>query len=297
MTKEPTEAFGNPTPIGLMGLALGCAALAPAELGWTKIMDPKIWLWMMMTAGVLQIYAGIIDLVNKNILGATAFTVYGTLWLIAGWQLGVQAFGDPMVKVYIYIFFLCFTAFMTIGFMMVSLNLTIVFVEFIIIFTLEILAGFYPDFHHLASRLVGILHVMAGFQVLWAAAGGVINNTLGRNIFNQGEPPLKKKETHESTNDFASIRKHIDLREKIIGMMYRHWEGHGWEWISTQEVCDKLGRAPEELAPDFWYLYQKAYVALDEERYKADPEAPKMVRLTAGGADYYGELQMSKFKF
>ena len=27
------------------------------------------------------------------------------------------------------------------------------------------------------------------------------------------------------------------------------------------------------------------------------PEAPKMVRLTAGGADYYGELQMSKFKF
>ena len=294
MAKEQVEFFGNPTPIGLMGLALGCAALAPAELGWTEILDPKIWLWMMMTAGTLQIYAGIIDLLNKNALGATAFTIYGTLWLIAGLQLGAQVLGDPMVKVYIYIIFLCFTAFMAVGFMTVSLNLTIVFIEFIIIFSLEILSGFIPGFHHVATRLVGILHLLAALQVLWAAAGGILNATLGKNVFVQGEPPLKKKEVQE---DFASLRKHVDFREKVVHIMYRHWEEHSWEWISTSEICAKLGRIPEEIAPDFWYLYQKGYVTLHEEKFRADPTAPKMVRLTADGVDYYGELQMSKFKF
>jgi len=297
MAKDHVDFLGNPTPIGLMGLALGCAALAPAELGWTEILDPKVWLWMMMTAGTLQIYAGIIDLVNKNVLGATAFTVYGTLWLIAGLQLGAQILGDPMVKVYIYIAFLCFTTFMTVGFMTVSLNLTIVFMEFIIIFLLEILSGFIPSLHPTATRLVGVLHLLAALQVIWAAAGGVVNNILGKNFFFQGEPPLKKRVVPESVNDFSSIRKHVEMREGIIGAMYRFWESHAWDWISTQEVCDQLGRIPKDLAPDFWYLYQKGYVALDEERFKADPTATKMVRLTASGVDYYGELQLSKFKF
>ncbi len=79
MKAKTTELFGNPTPIGLIGLAIGCMVLAPIEFGWTSGADPQAWRWMLLTAGVLQIYAGVVDLINKNVLGATTFTVYGVL--------------------------------------------------------------------------------------------------------------------------------------------------------------------------------------------------------------------------
>lgn len=60
------ERMGNPTPIGLLGLAIGCAALAPAELGLTTTADPMIWVWMLLTAGVLQVYAGVVDIINRR---------------------------------------------------------------------------------------------------------------------------------------------------------------------------------------------------------------------------------------
>ena len=38
-------------------------------------------------------------------------------------------------------------------------------------------------------------------------------------------------------------------------------------------------------------------MGLDEEKMKQNPDAPKMIRLTAAGVVCYGELQMQKFKF
>jgi succinate-acetate transporter protein len=142
MAKGNEEIMGNPTPIGLMGLAFGCVALAPMELGFT---DPgtKIWVWVLMSGGILQIYAGIVDLINKNLLGATAFTLYGSLWVITGWQMSTGIAYEPFVKEFIYVVFLLFTVYMTIGFMTVSMNLTLVFIEFIFIFILEIVSGFF----------------------------------------------------------------------------------------------------------------------------------------------------------
>ncbi len=129
MAVENKEILGNPTPIGLMGLAFGCGALAPMELGLT---DPggKIWVWVLVSGGILQIYAGIVDMINRNILGATAFTLYGSLWAITGWQMGWDIAYPPMVKEYIYIVYWLLTAFMTIGFMTVSLTLTLVLLNF-----------------------------------------------------------------------------------------------------------------------------------------------------------------------
>ena len=111
MPQEHIDRLANPTPIGLMGLAFGCAALAPSELGLTDVSNPVIWIWMLLTAGVLQIYAGAADLINRNLLGATAFTIYGTLWLISAWQLGASPASGPsdvLVKGFVYIIFLMF---------------------------------------------------------------------------------------------------------------------------------------------------------------------------------------------
>ena|GEM_PF-4423996 len=303
MSVRKEELLGNPTPIGLMGLAFGCAALAPAELGWTLVSDPRIWLWVLVAGGVLQIWAGIVDLINHNVLGATAFTLYGSLWLISGMQMGMGIQSDPMVKVYLYVFFLAFTMWMTVGFMTVSLNLTIVFLEFVAIFILEIAAGINPSLSHVTHPIVGALHMAAAIQVVWAAAGGVLNNTLGRNLFMQGEPPLRpakakdENSADQAANDFSSLHKHLDLRERIVWALYQIWEEKGDEWSASTNVCARLGREAAVLRPDFWYLYRKGYVEMDESEYAAHPDAPKKVRITASGIDYYGQMQMRKFKF
>ncbi len=143
---------------------------------------------------------------------------------------------------------------------------------------------------------MGLLHAAACLQVAWAAAGGVLNDLLGRDLFKQGTPPLKWQYI-KGKDDLASIARHVDYRRKIVHVLYKHWEEKGWDWISTKELCKTLGLPPRELVPDSWYLYQKGYVAVDEEKMKQNPDAPKLIRLTAGGIDYYGELQKSKFKF
>jgi succinate-acetate transporter protein len=297
MAEERNEAVGNPTPIGLMGLAIGCAALAPAELGLTDPGDPAIWVWMLLTAGALQIFAGVADLVNRNVLGATAFTLYGTLWLISAWLLAGGAALDPAVKGFIYIIYLMFTIFMTIGFATVSLTLTVVFCAFILIFTVEIGAAFLPAMHPVALAVAGILHAVAAVLAVWAAAGAVINPLLGRTVFAQGQAPLQTSGHEPRIDDFESLMHHQTLRRRIVATLYHYWEHHAWDWISTADVGSELGLALPDLAPDFWYLYQKGFVALDEERQRAEPGAPKQVRLTAAGIDYYRELQMNKVKF
>jgi len=294
-----TEFFGNPTPIGLVGLAIGCMVLAPIEFGWTKGTDPQAWRWMMLTAGVLQIYAGIVDLINKNILGATAFTLYGVLWVCNSWitSSGQGAVTDPHVKAFVYVVYLLLSVFLLIGFMSVSMNLTIILIEFNLIFIANVLALFIHDLHRPAAIIIGILLILVAIQTMWAAAGGVLNSILGKNLFQQGKAPLTKKSDGKKPDNFESIKKHDDLREKIVHVLYEFWEKNGFEYTPTTLVTEKLNKTKEELIPDFAYLYYKGYAAMDEEKFKLNPEAPKMVRLTAEGLDYYSEMQMKKFNF
>ena len=280
-----------------MGLAFGCAALAPAELGLTQASDPAIWIWMLLTAGALQIYGGVADLVNRNVLGATSFTVYGTLWLISAWMLGSGAPSEPAVKGFIYVVFLMFTLFMTIGFATISRTLTIVFVAFIIIFAIEIAAAFLPPLHHAAQIVAGLMHALAAVLATWAAAGAVINPLLGRSVFVQGPAPLAAMGGEPKVDNFASLVRHRILRRRLVEALYGFWESNAWDWISTAAVGRDLGLELDAMAPDFWYLYQKGFVAVDEEQMRAEPSTPKRVRITAAGIDYYRELQMEKIKF
>ena len=301
MDMNTDHPVGNPTPIGLMGLALGCAALAPSELGLTDVSDPAIWVWMLITAGALQIYAGVMDLINRNVLGATSFTIYGTLWLISGWMLSSEAvFGTTAaeVKGYIYLVFLAFTLFMTIGFATVSRTLTIVFAAFIVIFTVEIAAAFIPSLHGFALTTAGLLHTLSAVLCLWAAAGSVLNPLLGRNIFPQGHAPLAVSHSPvPEVDDFESLVHHLRLRKRIVSELYHFWEANAWDWMPTSDVSRSLSLPPEQLAPDFWYLYQKGFVGLDEDYTREHPQDPKHVRITSDGIDYYRELQMGKFRF
>ena len=70
--------------MGLIGLAVGCAALTPIALGVT--MTPAALktaaILCLLFGGGCQLLAGIINLANRNLYGGTLFTAFAFNWTI-----------------------------------------------------------------------------------------------------------------------------------------------------------------------------------------------------------------------
>src|ERR1700677_3738256 len=104
-----TSAFGEPTPLGLLGLAIGCASLVPIAFGWLPSEPAKIammlktsaWFCLLFGAGG-QFLAGVMSLANKNTLGGTLFTTFSFNWVFNWFALDQASqgkAGDPTVGV------------------------------------------------------------------------------------------------------------------------------------------------------------------------------------------------------
>ena len=84
----PPPMFGEPTPLGLLGLSIGCAALVPIAFGWLPSEPAKIvtmmktasWFCLLFGAGC-QFLAGMMSLANKNTLGGTLLTTFSFNWV------------------------------------------------------------------------------------------------------------------------------------------------------------------------------------------------------------------------
>lgn len=96
----PPATFGEPTPLGLLGLAIGCAALVPIAFGWLPSDPAKLpmffktaaWFCLLFGAGG-QFLAGVMSLANKNTLGGTLLTTFSFNWIINWWTLEEAAAG------------------------------------------------------------------------------------------------------------------------------------------------------------------------------------------------------------
>ncbi|MBL8912896.1 MAG: hypothetical protein JNM17_19540, partial [Archangium sp.] len=103
----PPPIFGEPTPLGLLGLSIGCAALVPVAFGWLPAEPAKMamffktaaWFCLLFGAGG-QFLAGIMSLANKNTLGGTLLTTFSFNWVINWWVLDEASQGkgvDPSI--------------------------------------------------------------------------------------------------------------------------------------------------------------------------------------------------------
>jgi succinate-acetate transporter protein len=83
-TNAPVPVFAEPTPLGLLGLAIGCAALVPIAFGWS--LTPAAFrtasMYCLLFGGGCQFLAGVMALANKNLLGGTLFTTFAFNWVI-----------------------------------------------------------------------------------------------------------------------------------------------------------------------------------------------------------------------
>jgi len=91
--------LGDPTPLGLICLSIGCAALLPLAFGVKAALTPDglriaATFCLLFGAGG-QMLAGLMSFVNKNALGGTLFTAFSFNWVMNWWGLSDAAQGHP----------------------------------------------------------------------------------------------------------------------------------------------------------------------------------------------------------
>ena len=177
--------FAEPTPLGLIGLAIGCAALAPIALGLTltpAALKTAAMLCLLFGGGC-QFLAGVMSLANKNLYGGTLFTAFAFNWVMNWWMLTSIAGGvmpDHAVLLSADICFLLIFAAMTYGFGFFSGLLFLFLLVIDLMYLLKIIAGFTGTALGLP---IAALTILLGLLALWIAFALLLNPVAGRRLF------------------------------------------------------------------------------------------------------------------
>ncbi|MCX5784880.1 MAG: hypothetical protein NTX59_04260 [Elusimicrobia bacterium] len=196
---QNTPVFGEPTPLGLIGLAIGCAALTPIAFGCslTPAGFKTAAVWALLFGTGCQMLAGLMSLTNKNVLGGTLFTAFSFMWAINAWTLNSIANGfipDAGILLAIDITLLLIFAVLTYGFGFFSSLLFAFLLDIDLLFLAKVVKHFAgPAPAAALSFLIGCLTVLMGLIALWLAFAMLINPIAGRVIFPAGRPLFQKK--------------------------------------------------------------------------------------------------------
>ena len=177
--------FAEPTPMGLIGLAIGCAALTPIALGLTltpAALKTAAMLCLLFGGGC-QFLAGVMSLANKNLYGGTLFTAFAFNWVMNWWMLTAIAGGvmpDHAVLLSADICFLLIFAAMTYGFGFFSGLLFLFLLVIDLMYLLKIIAGFTGTALGLP---IAALTILLGLLALWIAFALLLNPVAGRRLF------------------------------------------------------------------------------------------------------------------
>ncbi len=196
--------FGDPTPLGLLGLAIGCAALTPLAFGYsvTAAGFKTAAIWALLFGTGCQMLAGLMSLANKNVLGGTLFTAFSFMWIINAWALTSYAAGfvpDPTIGLAVDATLLVIFTVLTYGFGFFSSLLFLFLLDIDLLFAAKLAKVFFPAAGAVAffNLMIGCLTVGMGLIALWLAFALLINPLAGRTVFCIGKPlfkPFKKQE-------------------------------------------------------------------------------------------------------
>jgi uncharacterized protein len=185
--------FAEPTPLGLLGLAVGCAALVPIAFGasLTPSALRTAAMFCLLFGGGGQLLAGLLGLANKNLLGGTLFTTFAFNWVMNAWVLWGLSEGrlpDSTVILSVDICFLVIFLVLTYAFAFFSKGLVLFLLDVDLLYALRI--G--RELTHVAAlgTAIALCTVLLALIALWIAFALLVNGTAGRAIFKIGGPIL-----------------------------------------------------------------------------------------------------------
>jgi len=178
--------IADPTPIGLICLAIGCAALVPIAFGaglTPSGLKTAAMFCLLFGAGG-QLIAGLGSLLNKNVYGGTLFTSFAFNWVINWWALDSLSRGQVPDATIVFAvdvcFLIVFLAF-TYGFGFFSALLMAFLVDIDLLYLARIA-------RHLGGGewlgvVVGLCTIALAAISLWIAFALLINPVAGRAVF------------------------------------------------------------------------------------------------------------------
>lgn len=200
----PPPVFGDPTPLGLLGLAVGCAALLPLAFGHLPA-DPEkfpmffkttAWFCLLFGAGG-QFIAGLMSLANKNTLGGTLLTTFSFNWVMNWWALDEASRGgvaDTSVVFPVDLAFIVIFLVLTYAFGFFSKLLFFFLVDIDLLYVLRIARHFTDtgsDGNKLLGTGVGVATVALMVLALYIAFVLLVNPAAGRAVFPTSGPMFK----------------------------------------------------------------------------------------------------------
>lgn len=204
-SKEVKISTADPSAIGLFGLAIVTFVASSQKLGWTDGLGLVIP-WAIFLGGIAQFYASVLDSKHNNTFGTTAFGAYGLFWMGVGmtWfvQAGVfgevlQASADTRQLGVVYLGYLFFTIFMTIGAAETNKVLFAIFVMIDFLFIGLSLSSF-GIMEHGMHLLAAYSELIVALLSFYGAGANVLNKHFGFNFLPIGRPfGIFKKEAFE----------------------------------------------------------------------------------------------------
>jgi succinate-acetate transporter protein len=193
----PSLPFGEPTPLGLLGLSIGCAALVPIAFGAipadpaaaARMLSTAAWFCLLFGAGC-QLLAGLMSLANKNTLGGTLLTTFSFNWVMNWWALDELAHGrvpDPSIVLSVDIAFILAFIVLTYAFGFFSKLLFLFLLDIDLLYALRITRHFAPTVSALGTA-VGVATVVLGLLALYIALAILLNGAAGKPLLPIGGP-------------------------------------------------------------------------------------------------------------
>jgi succinate-acetate transporter protein len=197
----PTTVFADPTPLGLMGLAIGCAALTPIAFGIYPpdhaqvlvMLETAAWFCLLFGAGC-QFLAGMMSLVNKNALGGTLFTTFAFNW-VYNWfvldRLAQDKGVNETVGFSVDIAFIVIFVVLTYAFGFFSKLLFAFMLDIDALYFFRILRHFMPygsGGSTFANTMIGVSTVLLCALALYIAFALLVNPAAGRAVFPTSGP-------------------------------------------------------------------------------------------------------------
>ncbi len=282
------EVFAEPTSLGLIGLAIGCAALTPIAFGrgLTPAGLKTAAMFCLLFGGGCQLVAGLMNFANKNLFGGTILTAFSFNWIMNWWALTSIAGGtipDHDILLATDTVSLVIFVVITYGFGFFSSLLFAFLLDIDLLYACKVYQG--ATHTQVLATPIGVLTVALGLISLWVAFAGLINPTAGRPVF-----PIPGPLFH------APKKQGFDwsVRNAMFEILFKHWAEHAFKTLVFAELKDrmiaKVGH--RNILPDLAYLMELGAVVVTTEN-----EEVVNIRLSAEGIDLYEQLILKKYDF
>jgi succinate-acetate transporter protein len=233
------EVVADPTPMGLLGLAIGCSALLPMAFG--KSVSPAgletAAVFCLLFGACCQFFAGLLNLVNRNLYGGTLFLTFAFNWVFNWWVLHSLSKGfvpDPGVVFATEVCFLVIFVLITWGFGHFSSVLFLFLVDIDLVYAFKV-AGHLLHTNAFAIP-TALLTVGLAAISLWIAFALLLNPVTGRQVFPLGLPLFATR-----------ARPALDLgaRTALLGLLYARWRSGGASPVPVSALLPQLASFPE----------------------------------------------------